>query len=89
MKNQKSNFVKGVDPLTSLNIGTIQIIEKWLDHYGLTYDKKSITRSKGDAGQAIIELTVDTDISATIREGNPDYKPGRTGSVRITFEIGA
>ncbi len=87
MNNPKSNFVRGIDPHTTLNLGNIRIAENWLDHYGLTYDKKSVHRSKSDSGKAIIELQVYGDINATIMKGKPDWKPGRTGTAKIVFQF--
>ncbi len=89
MNNPKSNFIQGIDPYTALNLGNIKITEAWLDHFGVTYDKKSIQRSKSDSGQAIIELQVDCNMNATIMKGNPDWKSGRTGTVKIVFQFDA
>lgn len=87
MENPKSNFARGIDPHTALDLGNIRIVEEWLDHYGITLDKKSVKRSKSDSGQVVIELQVDGDINATIIKGNPDWKPGRTGTVKIVFQF--
>lgn len=87
MSPQKSNFVRGAGVKTNLSLGKIRIAEAWLDHYGLTYDKTSVVNSKGDSGQAIIELKVDGDVNKTILNGNPDWKSGKTGSARIIFEF--
>lgn len=87
MSKPKSNFVRGADIKTVLTLGKIRIAEAWMDHYGLTYDKTSVKRSKGPSGQAIIELKVDSDINKTILNGNPDWKSGKTGSARIIFEF--
>ena len=84
---KKSNFTRGIDPLTALDLGNIQIVKNWMAHYGLPFDKTSVKRSKGESGQAFIELQVDNDINATLLKGNPDWKSGRTGTVSIEFQF--
>ena len=84
---KKTNFVRGADIPTTIGLGNIRIVEKWLDHYGLPFDKEKVTRSMGESGNVIIELQVDDDIDATILSGNPDWKSGRSGSVKIVFQL--
>ena len=84
---KKSNFTRGIDPLTALDLGNIKAVQKWLDHYGLPFDETSVKRSKGESGQAFIELQVDNDINATLLKWNPDWKSGRTGTVSIVFQF--
>ena len=84
---KKSNFIRGMDPLTALDLGNIQIVENWLDHYGLPFEKKSVKRSKDELGRLIIELQVDMDMNATLLKGNPDWKSGRTGTANIVFQF--
>ena len=84
---KESKFKRGIDPLTALDLGNIQIVENWMDLYGLLVDKSSVKRSQSESGKAIIELQVDKDINGTLLKGNPDWKSGRTGSVKIVFQF--
>ncbi len=77
---KESNFKRGMDPLTALDLGNIQIVENWMALYGLPVDKSSVKRSQSESGKAIIELQVDKDINATLLKENPDCKSGRTRS---------
>jgi len=84
---KKSNIERGIDPLTALDLGNIRIVENWMNLYSLPLDKKCVKRSRSESGQAIVEVLVDTNINATILNGNPDWKSRLTGSATITFEI--
>ena len=84
---KESNFKRGMDPLTALDLGNIQIVENWMALYGLPLEKKNVKRSRSESGGAIIELQVDKDMDATLLKENPDWKSGRTGSVTIVFQF--
>jgi hypothetical protein len=84
---KKSNFTRGMDPLTALDLGNIKIVENWMNLYGLPVDKSSVKRSRREPGQALIELQVDEDMDATLLKENPDWKSGRTGTVKIVFQF--